>query len=140
MRSMIVDAGPLLALFNPADRHHQACVSFLRGNEVALVTTWPVLTEVMHLLRYSVDSQLRLLSWIDRGGLAIAELEQGCIGAVAGLIDKYRDRPMDLADASVVQLAVQTGCREVLSIDSDFDVYRLPDGAWLANPLRDNTH
>jgi hypothetical protein len=137
---MIVDAGPLLALFNPADRHHPACVSFLRGNEVALVTTWPVLTEVMHLLRYSVDSQLRLLSWIDRGGLAIAELEQGCIGAVAGLIDKYRDRPMDLADASVVQLAVQTGCREVLSIDSDFDVYRLPDGAWLANPLRDNTH
>ena len=137
---MIVDAGPLLALFNPADRHHQACVSFLRGNEVSLVTTWPVLTEVMHLLRYSVDAQLRLLSWIDRGGLAIAELEQGCIGAIAGLIDKYRDRPGDLADASVVQLAVQTGCREVLSIDSDFDIYRLPDGAWLANPLRDNTH
>ena len=137
---MIVDAGPLLALFNPADRHHQACVSFLRGNEVALVTTWPVLTEVMHLLRYSVDAQLRLLSWIDRGGLAIAELEQGCIAAVAGLIDKYRDRPMDLADASVVQLAVQTGCREVLSIDRDFEIYRLPDGAWLANPLRDNTH
>src|SRR5690606_7006142 len=137
---MIVDAGPLLALFNPADRHHQACVSFLRGNEVSLVTAWPVLTEVMHLLRYSVDAQLRLLSWIDRGGLAIAELEQGCIAAVAGLIDKYRDRPMDLADASVVQLAVQTGCREVLSIDSDFDIYRLPDGAWLANPLRDNKH
>ncbi len=137
---MIVDAGPLLALFNPADRHHQACVSFLRGNEVSLVTTWPVLTEVMHLLRYSVDAQLRLLSWIDRGGLAIAELEQGSIGAVAGLIDRYRDRPMDLTDASVVQLAVQTGCRKVLSIDSDFDIYRLPDGAWLANPLRDNTH
>ena len=137
---MIVDAGPLLALFNPADRHHQACVSFLRGNEVSLVTTWPVLTEVMHLLRYSVDAQLRLLSWIDRGGLAIAELEQGCIAAVAGLIDKYRDRPMDLADASVVQLAVQTGCREVLSIDRDFEIYRLPDGAWLANPLRDKKH
>ena len=137
---MIVDAGPLLALFNPADRHHQACVAFLRGNEVALVTTWPVLTEVMHLLRYSVDAQLRLLSWIDRGGLAIAELEQGCIAAVAGLIDKYRDRPMDLADASVVQLAVQTGCREVLSIDRDFEIYRLPDGAWLANPLRDKKH
>ena len=137
---MIVDAGPLLALFNPADRHHQACVAFLRGNEVALVTTWPVLTEVMHLLRYSVDAQLRLLSWIDRGGLAIAELEQGCIAAVAGLIDKYRDRPMDLADASVVQLAVQTGCREVLSIDSDFEIYRLPDGAWPANPLRDKKH
>lgn len=137
---MIVDAGPLLALFNPADRHHQACVSFLRGNEVALVTTWPVLTEAMHLLRYSVDAQLRLLSWIDRGGLAIAEREQGCIGAVAGLIDRYRDRPMDLADVSVVQLAVQTGCREVLSIDGGFDIYRLPDGAWLANPLRDTTH
>jgi len=140
VRSMIVDAGPLLALFNPADRHHQACVSFLRGNEVSLVTTWPVLTEVMHLLRYSVDAQLRLLSWIDRGGLAIVELEQGCVGAIAALMDKYRDRPMDLADASVVQLSTQSGCREVLSIDSDFDVYRLPDGAWLNNPLRDNKH
>ena len=99
-----------------------------------------MVTEVRPLRRYCVDAQLRLLSWFDRGGLAIAELEQGCIAAVAGLIDKYRDRPMDLADASVVQLAVQTGCREVLSIDSDFDIYRLPDGAWLANPLRDNKH
>ena len=107
---MIVDAGPLLALFNPADRDHQRCVAFLRSNQLALVTTWPVLTEVMHLLRYSVDAQLRLLSWIDRGGLALAELQQGSIGAVGRLIDKYRDRPMDLADASVVQLAVQTGC------------------------------
>jgi predicted nucleic acid-binding protein len=140
VRSIIVDSGPLLALFNPADREHQRCVNFLRGNKVSLVTTWPVLTEVMHLLRYSVDAQLRLLSWIDRGGLALGQLEQGSIGAIATLIGKYRDRPMDLADASVVQLAVQTGCREVLSIDSDFDIYRLPDGAWLKNPLRDDAH
>ena len=140
MRSIVVDAGPLLALFNPTDRHHQRCVAFLRDNEVSLVTAWPVLAEVMHLLRYSVDAQLRLLSWIDRGGLVLVDLEQGSIAAIAGMIDKYRDRPMDLADAAVVQLAVQTGCREVLSIDSDFDIYHLPDGAWLKNPLRDNTH
>ena len=72
---MIVDAGPLLALFNPADRHHQACVAFLRGNEVALVTTWPVLTEVMHLLRYSVDAQAVLgdaLAVAQAGGAGVA--------------------------------------------------------------------
>ncbi|THF55595.1 type II toxin-antitoxin system VapC family toxin [Pseudothauera rhizosphaerae] len=137
---MIVDAGPLIALFNPADRDHARCVDFLRGCESALMTTWPVLTEAMHLLRFSVDAQLRLLNWAERGGLGIVDLEQGSVASAAGLIDKYRDRPMDLADASVVLLALQTGCRDVLSIDSDFDIYRLPDGGWLNNVLRDNAH
>lgn len=137
---MIVDAGPLIALFNPLDRYHARCVDFLRHCEASLTTTWPVLTEAMHLLRFSVDAQLRLLSWIDRGGLSVAELDGTALGAAMVLIDKYRDRPMDLADASVVLLAVQSGCRDVASIDSDFDIYRLPDGGWLNNVLRDNSH
>jgi predicted nucleic acid-binding protein len=137
---MIVDAGPLIALFNPKDAFHIRCVDFLRGSEVGLMTTWPVLTEAMHLLKFGVDAQLRLLNWIDRGGLAIVDLAHGSASAAAGLMDKYRDRPMDLADASVVLLALQTGVRDVASIDSDFDIYRLPDGGWLNNVMRDSAH
>lgn len=137
---MIVDAGPLIALFNPADRDHARCIGFLKQCGAALTTTWPVLTEAMHLLRYSVDAQLRLLNWVERGGLSVVDLDPASIAGVTRLVDKYRDLPMDLADASVVLLALQTGCRDVMSIDSDFDLYRLPDGGRLNNVLRDNTH
>ncbi|NMG68906.1 type II toxin-antitoxin system VapC family toxin [Parazoarcus communis] len=137
---MIVDAGPLIALFNPADRDHARCIGFLKQCGATLTTTWPVLTEAMHVLRYSPDAQLRLLNWVERGGLSVADLDPASIAGSIRLMDRHPDRPMDLADASVVLLALQTGCRDVMSIDSDFDLYRLPDGGWLNNVLRDNTH
>lgn len=137
---MIVDAGPLIALFNPADRFHERCVAFMKTCNVPLMTTWPVLTEALHLLGFSVNAQLRLLNWIERGALTVGDLAPGSVAAAARLMDAYRDRPMDLADASVVLLAIQSGVRDVLSIDSDFDIYRLPDGGWLNNVMRLNAN
>lgn len=137
---MIVDAGPLIALFNPGDHFHDRCVSFMRDCNATLVTTWPVLTEALHLLGFSVNARLRLLHWIERGALSVVDLAPGSVAAAARLMETYRDRPMDLADASVVLLAVQSGARDVLSIDSDFDIYRLPDGGWLNNVMRLNAN
>jgi uncharacterized protein len=49
--------------------------------------------------------------------------------------EKYRDRPMDLADASLVALATQMGLSDIVSIDSDFDIYELPNKSRLKNKL-----
>ncbi len=49
------------------------------------------------------------------------------------LTKKYRDRPMDFADATLVIAAEKTGIRHIISIDSDFYIYRLPGKVAIKN-------
>lgn len=136
MRSVLVDSGPLVALFDPSDNHHARTLAFMGKFRDSLLTTWPVVTEVCHLLKFSVEAQLNFLRWIQRGGVEIAEIEGALIERIIALTEKYRDRPMDLADASLVVVAMKTGNRRILSLDSDFDIYRLPDRGRLTNVLQ----
>lgn len=124
MRNVVADTGPLVALFARRDRDHARVTGFLRDNPCLLVTTWPVVTEAWHLL--SKQGQLALMKWIAAGGAAILDPGEHAVKAMLALLEKYRDRPMDLADASLIVLAERTGIDEVLTIDrADFDVYRL---------------
>lgn len=136
MRSALVDSGPLVALFDPSDAHHKTTLAFMGKFRESLVTTWPVVTEVCHLLKFSVDVQLNFLRWVQRGGVEIAEIEMSLLERIITLTEKYRDRPMDLADASLVVLAMKTGIHSILSLDTDFDIYRLPDRSRLTNVLQ----
>jgi predicted nucleic acid-binding protein len=136
MPSTLVDSGPLIALFDGTDRHHVRVKSFLKGFRGSLVTTWPVLTEVCHFSDFSTDCQLDFLRGVQRGAITIADLDCAALDRMIGLVEKYRDRPMNLADASLVVVAHTTDVRHVVSIDSDFDIYRLPDGGKLRNLLR----
>ena len=87
------------------------------------------------MLDFSIERQLAFLSWINRGGLTILELAPDALQRIIDLTAKYRDRPMDLADASLVVLALQTGVKNIISLDSDFHIYRLPDKGALKNLL-----
>lgn len=127
VRSIVVDAGPLVALFKRRDRDHARVSRFLSENPCLLVSTWPVATEAWHLI--AEPAQLRFMRWLAAGGVAL--LGPGPEDAVTllGLMEKYRDRPMDLADASLVVLADRIGVDEILTTDrADFDVYRLSAG------------
>jgi predicted nucleic acid-binding protein len=84
-----------------------------------------VVTEVCHFLESSVA--VRFLRWIEKGGAAIIEMPPGEAGALAGMMQRYSDRPMDLADASLVWLAGHTGIADILTLDQgDFQTYRTP--------------
>lgn len=131
----LVDAGPLIAALNPRDHDHQRCVAFLATFAGDLVTTWPVVTEASHMLCANVGSQIALLKWIERGGLDVRHIEVDAVRKMIVYTEKYRDRPMDLADASLVALAMQLGMTEIISIDSDFDIYQLPNKSRLKNIL-----
>ena len=127
MRNIIVDTGPLVALFRRRDRHHTRVVRFLREQPCMLLTTCHVVTEAWHLL--SDAARLDMMRWIDAGGAAMFEIDAGGAKRMLALLQKYRDRPMDIADASLVVLAERIGINEILTIDrADFDVYRLPGG------------
>jgi predicted nucleic acid-binding protein len=123
---VLVDSGPLIALFDRSDNYHKKVVSFIRDLSCTLVSTLAVLTEVSHLLDFSVDAQLDFFEWVIRGGLRLEPVEQDDLSRIIGMTKKYRDLPMDFADATLMVAAEKTGIRSIISIDSDFDVYRLP--------------
>lgn len=136
MPSTLIDAGPLIALFNKGDRYHQRVCQFLKGNKTKLITTWAVLTEVCHMLDFSVDAQLDLLEWISRGGLFVCELQQNHLERILVLTRKYRDRPMDIADASLIVASEILSAKQIISMDSDFDIYRREDNSRIENVFR----
>lgn len=123
VRSIVVDAGPLIALFKRRDRDHARVARFLRDNQCALLTTWPVVTEAWHLI--GELARLKFMRWLVGGGATVFEMGAETAVPMLALLEKYRDRPMDLADASLVMLAERTGIEEILTVDrGDFDVYR----------------
>ena len=135
MLRTIADSGPLIALFEPAERNHARVRSFIENYAGALLTTWPVLTEVGHMLGHSVDRQLAFLQWVERGGVEVTTPGAGAVSLIRQLSEKYRDLPMDIADGSLIVLALESGVRDILTLDRDFDVYRLPDRSRFNNVL-----
>jgi uncharacterized protein len=121
--SILVDAGPLIALFDRDDRHHRRAVEFVRVCRSRLITNIPVLTEATFLLRFSVEAQRDLLLWAHRS-LDIDQATPSDLPRIAALLDKYSDMPADFADASLVALAERLNLLRVASVDSDFAVYR----------------
>lgn len=135
MLRTIADSGPLIALFEPAERNHARVRSFIENYEGALLTTWPVLTEVGHMLGHSVDRQLAFLQWVERGGVEVTTPGAGAVSLIRQLSEKYCDLPMDIAGGSLIVLALESGVRDILTLDRDFDVYRLPDRSRFNNVL-----
>jgi uncharacterized protein len=91
------------------------------------VTTWPAFTEAMYLLGQAggITGQRALWSLVHTNRLILADLSIKVIERSAQLMDKYADRPMDLANATLVALAEEQGHRKVFSLDSDFHIYRI---------------
>ena len=141
---VLADSGPLLALFNSADRWHTPVLQWLQANShTVLVTTWPVLTEVCALLARRVGNAAALdfLRWGQRGGFTLdapdASLQNEALAHVLQISERFKDLPFDLADASIAEAAARLGLNHVLTIDSDFDVYRNAKGKAMRHVLRD---
>ena len=139
MRSVVVDSGFLIGLFDESDPLHLRCRGFLRDYRGRFLTTEAVLTEALALLTHK--QQLRCLDWLGdaaQAGLLAVDREPLDFRAVEKLARKYADQPMDFADASVVLLATRSGVREILTADRrDFAVYRLAGRARFVDVLGD---
>jgi uncharacterized protein len=125
--TIIADTGFWLALANARDTYHSASVRALEGLDEPLITTCPVVTETCHLLaaRLGVDSELRFMKSLEQGAFSVFDLAPLHLPRVHALMEKYRDLPMDLADASLVLLAEHLKSGRILSTDQrDFGAYR----------------
>lgn len=125
MRGVLVDAGPFVALIDRQDQHHDRCVDALRRIADPLVTVWPALVEAMYLLD-TWREQAALWSMVEAGPIALARLHNEDAGRLRELMARYRDLPMDLADAALVHVAERDGYRRIFTLDRrDFEVYRV---------------
>lgn len=121
----LVDAGALVALLSSGDGRHDLCQAAVRTIRGPLVTVWPVLTETLHLLRSSWEAQDAVLDMMDQGRLTLAALGVADVPRMRELMRKYRDLPMDMADAALVTVAEREGIPRVFTLDPrDFEVYR----------------
>lgn len=123
----LTDAGPLVALIDADEADHEVCARVLAQMQLPLVTTWPAFTEAMYLLSRAGGSLGREALWtlVRTGRLDVVDLSQSSVERSAELMTVYADLPMDLADATLVALAEERNDRQVFTLDSDFQVYRL---------------
>jgi predicted nucleic acid-binding protein len=129
----LTDAGPLVALIDAGEPDHGSCRSALDELTLPLITTWPAFTEAIYLLGRAAGwpAQEALWRMIEREVLVVVELAGELPTRAAELMRKYRDHPMDFADASLVAVAEESGARTIFSLDSDFRSYRLRGGRHL---------
>jgi predicted nucleic acid-binding protein len=122
---VLVDAGPLVAILDRADPKHEACVTTLKTLRTTLVTVWPAFTEAMYLLGGSWLAQKALWSRLETEALALAPLDERDAPRMRALMDKYRDLPMDLADAALVRVAERDALTTIFTLDRrHFSIYR----------------
>lgn len=120
----IVDTGPLVAYFDRSERHHAWVVARIDKIEPPLLICEPVLTEAMYLLARDPRAADALFELLHNGALRIAFQIEDNTEALRRLLQKYHDTPMSLADACVVRMAEIHDRHDVLTLDSDFAVYR----------------
>jgi hypothetical protein len=122
---VLVDAGPLVALIDADDHHHTRCVEALRALDEPLATVWPAFAEAMYLLAFSWRAQDGLWDLLEDEAVAILGLDAHDMRRARELMRKYRDLPMDLADAALVAVAERERVARVFTLDRrDFELYR----------------
>ena len=126
---ILIDTGPLVALFDPKERPHASCRRTLSALRSPLLTTLPVLTEAFHILGPETAGSQALRSFITEGGLGVHFSSHDETLRAFELMETYGDHPMDLADGSVIAAAETLGTRKVFTLDrNDFETYRIKRG------------
>lgn len=122
---ILIDTGPIVALFDKDDKYHGLCVETLKAIDEPLVTTWAVLTETFYLLNFSQATQDGLWQFIERGGVKVESPSEKGFHRCREFMRKYKDLPMDLADATLVAIAEEMRLSTVFTLDRrDFCIYK----------------
>lgn len=126
---IMCDTGVLLCLVDRSQPQHSAYIRAIARLEKPLLTTWACITEVMYLAQKQGGwrMQKQIAKFISGNLLTIYEIQRDDYDRLFALMEQYQDRPMDLADATLVLTAEKIGSRQILTLDSDFSFYRIAD-------------
>jgi predicted nucleic acid-binding protein len=121
----LVDTGAMLALLDRGDRWHELCVEAFQTLPLPLATSAAVLAELFHLLDRPRDA---MVGWdlLRSGAVTVLPITDVDLPDLEALMLRYRDRPMDFADATLVHLANRESLSTIFTIDhDDFETYRI---------------
>jgi len=121
---ILLDSGPLVGFLVETDQHHRWADEIWSRLYEPLWTCEAVLSEAIFLLQSGGVSIDPLLKLFERGLVKIDFSVSSHQPDVWGLLRKYADHPMSLADACLVRMAELTGNCQVFTTDKDFLVYR----------------
>ena len=123
---LLLDTGAFVALVDRSEKRHADCVAALDGWTGAIVTTEAVLTETLYLLGPQWASPKVCLEVFSRGAFVLVPSSQASLRRVAALMERYRNVPMDFADATLVALGEELSAEMVFTLDyRGFSAYRL---------------
>ena len=124
---IVVDTGPVIALVNDRDDHHERCRDFLETHPGPLLLPATVFTEVCLLLerRRGTQAELAFLADVRAARFRLVSDLEPDLDRIAELVERYADLPLGTVDASVVALTERLGLHEVATLDHrDFSVVR----------------
>jgi len=123
----LIDTGACLALVDADEPWHEATRSAFESLRLPLATSAAVLAEVFHL----IDERHHKAMWnfLQSGAITVLAVADADMPDLRHLMERYRDRPMDFADATLVHLAARESLSTILTIDhDDFETYRFGRG------------
>ncbi len=126
MRSLLLDTGAFVALLDKSENNHRRCADFFKTFAGKVLTTEPVLTETLYLLGPHIKAEKACIHFILRGGATLVPQSGESLTRALVLMEKYKDIPMDFADATLVTLAEEAGISEIFTLDMrGFLAYRI---------------
>jgi predicted nucleic acid-binding protein len=120
----LLDTGPLVSFLASGLTHHAWACEQWKHFRPPLLTSEPVLTEAAFLLQREGRAADPLFALLERGAIRIALDVEEQQADLRALMNRYRNRPMSLADACLVRLSELGTAGEVFTLDSDFRIYR----------------
>ncbi len=122
----LIDTGAILALLDRRDRWHRRCAAAFSELVLPLATSAAVLAELFHLLGDHPAEIEAGWGFLRSGAVTVLPIGDDDLPELESLMEKYRDRPMDFADATLVHLARREGLSTIFTVDhSDFETYRI---------------
>ena len=82
MKKILIDSGPLIALFDASDKYHKKAVDFIKSNKYPLVTTIASITETLHLLNFNRNAQIDFIEWVYQGAVEVQNIENDDFGRI----------------------------------------------------------
>ncbi len=124
--NVIMDTGPWVALIDRSEERHVECVEWFKKFRGNIFSSEAVLTEALYLLNFSLRAQSAAIDFVLNGAILLVPPSLGSLKRVKRLMEKYKDIPMDYADATLVSIAEDLSIPHVVSFDAkDFGIYRI---------------
>ncbi len=123
-RNVVVDAGPIIASFIEADAHHSWASEQWSRLKPPLLTCEAVLSEASFILKRFGGDPSAVPALVEKGVLRIAFSVQDQAAYLRVLMERYSEVPMSLADACLVRMTELLDDVAVMTLDSDFRIYR----------------